>query len=59
VKEFALIAVCENGDLQTFASPTLSKYHDKIFSDSFKSSFNRAMRRAAAEESFGVTGKYF
>jgi hypothetical protein len=56
VKEFALIAVCENGEVQTYASPSLSKHHEKIFSDGFKSTFTRAVHRAAADGNFGVTG---
>lgn len=56
VKEFALIAICENGELQTYASPPLSKYHDKIFSESFKSTFTRAAHRVNRDGNFAPNG---
>lgn len=57
VKEFALIAIHENGDVKTYSSPALNPARHKIFSDAFKSTFSKAVRRVGSEASSQSQGK--
>jgi hypothetical protein len=45
VKEFAFIVVDENGDSKEFTSPSLTPYHQQVFSNKFRRDFFRSVLR--------------
>ncbi|KAM3074784.1 hypothetical protein ACMFMG_008200 [Clarireedia jacksonii] len=58
VKDFALIAVLDDGQEVTFTSQNLTSFQPNIFSPAFKTDFHRCVRRASLDAPFSNSGAY-
>jgi len=58
VKDFALIAVLDDGQEVTFTSQNLTSFQPNIFFPAFKIDFHRCVRRAGLDAPFSNSGVY-
>ncbi|KAG4028258.1 hypothetical protein MFRU_023g00930 [Monilinia fructicola] len=58
VKEFAVIAILENGSEVNYTSQNLTNFQPKIFSQHFKSDFHKSIERAGLDASFSNSTSY-